>query len=98
LAERLDRLARLAAAGLAERRQRVEALDRLRLSVGYVQTLRRGYAVVRGDDGVVTTAAAARQASRLEIEFQDARLALTPPRRRGRDDAGDQVGEQGSLF
>lgn len=71
-------------------------LDRMRQTLGYAETLRRGYAVVRGDGAVVTTKAAAERASALEIEFADGRLtpgAPRPPRRKDQGPAG-----QGSLF
>ncbi len=93
LAERLDaapvqRLARLA--------DRLEALDRTRRTLGYDQTLKRGYAVVRGDGAVVTTKAAAEKAAVVEIEFQDGRVSLggRGPKRA----KGDGGPEQGSLF
>lgn len=55
---------------------RLTALDRLRETLGYVETLKRGYAVVRGDGEVVTTAEAAKSATSLEIEFADGRVKL----------------------
>ena len=61
----------------AERAARLEALDRLRETLGYVETLKRGYAVVRGDGEVVTGKAAAQQAKTLEIEFADGRLDVS---------------------
>ncbi len=61
---------------------------------GYVETLKRGYAVVRGDGQVVTSAAAAPAARELEIEFHDGRLPLAP-RRKAKD---DPPAGQGSLF
>ncbi len=54
------------------------ALERIRQSLGYDQTLRRGFAVVRSGGGIVTSAQAARQALSLELEFYDGRLALDP--------------------
>jgi len=84
----------------ADRRDRLAALDRMRRSLGYEETLRRGYAVVWGDGAVAKTRAAAKKAKALEIEFQDGKLPLgaapeTPakPARR-KPDAPDQ----GSLF
>lgn len=73
LAARLDaapeaRLARLS--------DRLEALDRLRQTLGYRETLKRGYAVVRADGAVLTTKAEAGAAAMLEIEFQDGRLSV----------------------
>ena len=74
-AERLGNTSRrfmeLAGRQQADRVARLEALDRLRLTLGYPETLKRGYAVVRGDGAVVTGTAAARAAARIEIEFAD---------------------------
>jgi exodeoxyribonuclease VII large subunit len=75
---------------------RLEALDRTRATLGYHQTLKRGYAVVRGDGAVVTGKAAAERATTLEIEFQDGKLSLGP--RAGRKGKGEGDGGQGSLF
>ncbi|WP_137703008.1 exodeoxyribonuclease VII large subunit [Marimonas lutisalis] len=78
--DRLDALSRrLSEAGTrqtGEWRRRIDALDRLRETLGYKATLKRGYAVVRGEAGVLTTKKAAEQATALEIEFQDGRLKL----------------------
>lgn len=60
------------------RRARLDALDRLRVTLGYGETLRRGYAVIRDQDQkVVTGLKAAKKATNLEVEFHDGRLALT---------------------
>ncbi len=79
--ERLDgvlrRLSDRASRQQAERQARLEALDRLRETLGYVETLKRGYAVVRGDGNVVTGKAAAEQADELEIEFADGRVTVS---------------------
>ncbi len=93
-------VARLSAAGtgqVAAWRRRLDGLERLRQGLGYRQTLERGFAVVRGDDAVVTEKAAAERAAALEIEFADGRLKVRggAPRRQGK--AGDPP-EQGSLF
>ncbi|MBL9051372.1 MAG: exodeoxyribonuclease VII large subunit [Tabrizicola sp.] len=93
LAERLDgapvqRLARLA--------DRLEALDRTRVTLGYAETLKRGYAVVRGDGAVVTSKAGAEKAVALEIEFRDGKLALGA--RPGKKAKGEGESGQGSLF
>jgi exodeoxyribonuclease VII large subunit len=74
---------------------RLEALDRTRTTLGYAETLRRGYAVVRGDGAVVTTKAAAERATALELEFHDGRLTLSARPRAKK--AGDPP-DQGSLF
>ncbi|MCG6903124.1 MAG: exodeoxyribonuclease VII large subunit [Rhodobacter sp.] len=94
-----DQLAtRLAHAGTAQVmgwNTRLEALERLRQTLGYRETLKRGYAVVHGEDGVITTRKAAEAARSLEIEFADGRLKPTQrPARR----ATEKPPEQGSLF
>ncbi|MEL7214118.1 MAG: exodeoxyribonuclease VII large subunit [Pseudomonadota bacterium] len=60
----------------ANRQRKLDALDRLRETLGYKETLKRGYAVVRGDGEVTTTKAKAKAAKSLEIEFADGRLTL----------------------
>jgi len=96
----LGRLAdRLEAAPLARFQRltdRLEALDRTRMTLGYAETLKRGYAVVRGDGAVVTTRAEAEKAAALEIEFRDGRLLLGP--RVGKKTKGEGESGQGSLF
>ncbi|GMG82892.1 exodeoxyribonuclease VII large subunit [Paralimibaculum aggregatum] len=79
-AERLaDRGRRLdpAAARLRDgARDRLAGLSRLLETLGYTQTLARGYAVVRdGAGGVRTRAAGIAAGSPLEIEFADGRIA-----------------------
>ncbi len=94
LAARLDRAPRQRLADLA---RRLEAIDRTRTTLGYHETLRRGFAVMRGDGAVVTTRAAAEKAASLEVEFHDGRLALTGVGvKRSKDKP--PTGGQGSLF
>ena len=99
--------ARLSEAGTRQirgLRERLEALDRLRETLGYKATLRRGYAVVRGDGAVVTTREAAAEAQALEVEFADGRLALdgsgAEPRKRAKPASPPKSPPegQGSLF
>ncbi|WGV16255.1 exodeoxyribonuclease VII large subunit [Fuscovulum ytuae] len=92
LAERLDAAPE---ARLAEARQRMEALDRMRATLGYAETLKRGFAVVRGDGAVVTSKAAAERAAAIEIEFADGRVAVGGRPRPKKPGEGP---EQGSLF
>jgi exodeoxyribonuclease VII large subunit len=96
LAQLTDRLDAAPEARLRRLADRLEALDRTRQTLGYDQTLKRGYAVVRGDGAVVTTKAAAEKALALEIQFHDGRLALGP--RAGRKAKGESESGQGSLF
>jgi exodeoxyribonuclease VII large subunit len=74
--------------------QRLDALDRTRLTLGHHATLRRGYAVLRGDGHVVTTKLAAEAATSLEAEFHDGRLVLSARPRKGKPGPEGQ----GSLF
>ena len=73
------------------------ALERLRLTLGYEETLARGYAVVWGDGVLVTQVAAAKAADTLEIQFKDGRMTAgrggsAPPR------PARKPPDQGSLF
>lgn len=61
---------------VSRQKDRLAALERMRQTLGYTETLKRGYAVVRGDGDVVTTQVAASKAKALEIEFADGRLTL----------------------
>lgn len=70
------RLSAIATAQQAGRVARLESLDRLRETLGYRETLKRGYAVVRGDDALVTSAEDAKRAASLEIEFADGRVLV----------------------
>ena len=80
--------------------ERIAALDRLRETLGYKATLRRGYAVVHGDGRVVTTKKAARVAMELEVEFADGRMRLVgkPARRVSKPDPEASPPQQGDLF
>ena len=89
------RLERVAAAQTEGWRARLGALDRMRQTLGYTETLKRGFAVVRAGAAIVTTKAAAEAAPALEIEFQDGRLLLGP---RAAKKAKDEPPTQGSLF
>lgn len=60
------------------RQERLDRLDRLRQTLGYRETLRRGFAVVHGPQGLVTTAEAASKLASFQIEFHDGRLTARP--------------------
>ena len=99
----LDRIAaRLATAQttrLATLADRLTSLDRMRQTLGYTETLKRGYAVVRAEGAVVTTRAAAESAAALEIEFQDGRVPVLPgPAAKPRRAKSDPPPDQGRLF
>ncbi|MGI3170687.1 exodeoxyribonuclease VII large subunit [Pseudooceanicola sp. C21-150M6] len=75
LTDRTRRLEEVAARDVTRRRDRLEALDRLRETLGYRQTLSRGYAVVRDGAGrVLTRRSEAEQAGPLSIEFTDGQV------------------------
>lgn len=89
------RLQALPAQRFAQLNQRLEALDRIRTTLGYQETLKRGYAVVRGDGHVITGKAAAESAATLEIEFADGRVTLG---KSAAKKAKAGTPEQGQLF
>lgn len=98
-----ERLERAPQTRLEALRDRLERLDRMRQTLGYTETLKRGYAVVHGPDCIVTGQAEAVGHSRLEIEFIDGRLSVIPgdaaaPRSRITKKKSDPGPEQGSLF
>ena len=73
---------------------RLESLDRMRQTLGYRETLTRGYAVVRGSAGLITRAQDAK--GDLEIEFADGRVKIASADA-AKKPAKPVVG-QGSLF
>ncbi|MEO1562726.1 MAG: exodeoxyribonuclease VII large subunit [Pseudomonadota bacterium] len=91
----------LAAKGQIDRQTtRLAALDRVRETLGYKATLRRGYAVVRdGAGAVLPKKSDAKGATALQIEFQDGVLEMgvggAKPKK-GKPPGGDDP--QGTLF
>jgi len=87
---------------IAKLREGVNALDRLRATLGYTETLKRGFAVVRAGGAVVTAREEAARHPALEIEFHDGRLAVAsgpaPPAPAPKPPRTDRSGGQGSLF
>jgi exodeoxyribonuclease VII large subunit len=84
---------------ISERQQYLQATDRLRETLGYRETLSRGYAVVRAGEALITGVAGAKKAKYLEIEFADGRFpvgqssavgSIKPPK--------SKPPEQGQLF
>lgn len=68
-------------------KDKLNASGRLIESLGYPQTLKRGFAVVRSGDQVVVRQADARRAENLEIEFQDGRVPVAVRNSESRRDA-----------
>ncbi len=97
---------------LTRAQERLTALERMRHTLGYTQTLERGFAVIRNadDNSVVASHAAAETHSRFEIEFRDGRLDVArqagsaPPTKPKPQPAkkkaakSNEDGSQGSLF
>ena len=88
---------------------KIDALDRLRETLGYKATLQRGYAVVRCQGTVLTSRADASKAAAIEIEFGDGILsfgastsALQAPKSKPKSSAKPKAKpappEQGDLF
>ena len=83
---------------VAARWDRLRAAARLNETLSYRATLERGYAVVRGDGDVLTTAAAAGKAASLEIEFADGTLPVGGPTKTTKRKSAKPEPDQGSLF
>ena len=93
-----SRLKTIAQTQQADRQRKLTALDRLRETLGYKETLKRGYAVVRGDGEVATSKAKAKAATSLEIEFADGRLTLGANPKPAPKKAKATPPEQGTLL
>lgn len=78
LATTRARFVQVAQASVTKRREALDGLERLRRTLGYTETLGRGYAVIRAGEAVLTTRADAASLAALEIEFSDGRLGVTP--------------------
>lgn len=74
LAELTDRLAAAPRARMARLGEQLDRLDRLRASLGPDETLRRGFAIVRQGDDVLTSAAEARGRGAVTLTFADGTL------------------------
>ena len=82
-----------------QRSRKLEALDRLRLTLGYTATLDRGFAVVRGAQGaVITSKKVAKCQAVLEIEFADGTLSMGAKKISKTGKSSDEKDDQGSLF
>ena len=61
---------------IAPRFENLNNLDRLRETLGYKETLNRGYSVIRADGVVVTSTAEVIDKAELEVEFKDGRIGV----------------------
>ncbi len=73
LEARLDTAPALRLAALTAK---LDGLERMRVTLGYTETLARGYAVVRADGAVVSSRNGVEAATAVEIEFTDGRVTL----------------------
>ena len=55
---------------------KLQSIDRLRETLGYRQTLDRGYAVIRSSDNVITDKSKTLHLTDLVIEFRDGELSV----------------------
>ncbi|MDO5704554.1 MAG: exodeoxyribonuclease VII large subunit [Paracoccus sp. (in: a-proteobacteria)] len=79
---RLDDLSRRLTAApvrlLSKHGETLARLDRTRQTLGYTETLKRGFAVVHGPQGLVISAAQAAQTPEMQIEFADGKTVVRP--------------------
>ena len=61
---------------LTARLTKLESLDRLRETLGYKETLNRGYSVVRAEGSVMTSVSAVVNKAQIEVEFRDGRIGV----------------------
>ncbi len=97
LANRFDRAGTAQIKGWSDR---LASLDRMHGTLGYKETLRRGYAVVRDGDDVVTNRKDAAKAKALQIEFGDGVYDVGAPAASAPKPAKKPkpAPDQGSLF
>ena len=96
-----QRLSAVGSGQIKSMRDQLSALDRLRETLGYKAPLQRGYAVVRSNGALITTAAQAKAADVLDIEFADGRVttgtsgAASTAKKPAKS---NPTSDQGSLF
>ena len=62
---------------IEDKKKQLNGIDRLRETLGYRETLRRGYSVVRDGVDVITSVVQAKSAKFLEVEFMDGRVSFS---------------------
>ena len=99
LAKLMQRFKQAAEVAHSQRIRKLDALDRLRLTLGYTATLDRGFAVVRSTQGeVLTTQKAAKSHAALDIEFADGTLSIGTGRAAKQPKSTAPKDDQGTLF
>jgi exodeoxyribonuclease VII large subunit len=97
----LARLRPVARARTTALRARLDGLERMRLSLGYEETLKRGYAVVWDGPTLITNTKAVAAAHSLEVQFADGRVPVgtgAPAPKPKSKTPPEPKGGQGSLF
>ena len=92
-----------ARSGTQNWRNRIEALERLRQTLGYTETLKRGFTVVRQNGEVITSRKGLSGTEPVEIQFSDGRVDIEQgekpaPTKPKPKKAKDTPPDQGSLF
>ena len=72
----VNRLLSLKSKLIAPRLESLNKLDRLRETLGYKETLNRGYSVIRANGSVMTSVSAVIDKVQLEVEFKDGRIGV----------------------
>lgn len=102
MSRRSQRLSELGTRQIKALKDQVASLDRVLQTVGYEATLKRGFAVVRAGDAVISSQKAAAKQPHLEIQFADGRLAVSPSAtsaaKPAKPKAKQVPPEQGDLF
>jgi len=81
---------------IANWQQQIANLERVRQTLDYKNTLKRGFVIVRGDGAVVTSRKTAKAATELELEFFDGVLPISgKPKPKAKP---KPVSGQGDLF
>ena len=92
-----ERITRAQKASLAEAAKHLQGLSRVLESVSHKSALERGFALVRGEGGVVRRASAAKPGEALTLTFADGDRAVTADGGAPKPKAKKPV-DQGSLF
>ncbi|MEN8893562.1 exodeoxyribonuclease VII large subunit [Planktotalea arctica] len=99
LAQLMRRFKQATEVAHSQRARKLDALDRLRLTLGYKATLERGFAVVRSAEGeVLTSTKLAKAHAVLDIEFADGTLSIGAKKTAKPSASVSKKGTQGSLF
>ena len=109
LNQMVNRLLSLKFKLIAPRLESLNNLDRLRETLGYKETLNRGYSVIRANGSVMTSVSAVIEKVELEVEFKDGRIGVCvsekvdsikkqPTKQKNNTEIKGRTPKQGSLF